>query len=177
MSRIKLHDKEFTPYIDSDKITQSIKALASRMEKDLAGKTPVFLGILNGSFMFVAELMKNLKFDCEISFIKVSSYAGTGSTGDVKTLVGINESLKDRTVVIVEDIVDTGLTIEILWEMLKEHQPKEVMIATLLLKPNSYKKPYPVKYVCLEVPDEFLVGYGLDYNGLGRNLDHICKIV
>lgn len=162
--------------IREEQIQQSVIELAKRLDVDLEGQTPLFVGVLNGSFMFLADLMKHVTIPCEISFVKLASYEGTSSTGMIKQLVGLNENIKDRTVVIVEDIVDTGNTIEHLQQSLRTQLPKTIKVATLLFKPEAYTKDIPVDYVALSVPNDFLVGYGLDYDGLGRNLKHIYKI-
>ena len=177
MDRVKLHDKEFELYISADKIDAAIKNVAEALDKELTGKRPLLLGVLNGSFLFMADLMKNMEIDVEVSFVKLASYHGTSSTGSVKHLVGLNERLEGRHVVIVEDIVDTGLTIESVVADVMEHHPAEVRIATLLYKPDAYKKDIPIDHVALSVPNDFLVGYGLDYDGIGRNLKHIYRIV
>ncbi len=171
-----LHDKTFAINIREEEIQQSIVELARRINADFKDETPLFVGVLNGSFMFLADLMKHVTIPCEISFVKLASYEGTSSTGAIKQLVGLSENIHDRTVVIVEDIVDTGNTIEHMIESLKTQRPKEIKVATLLFKPDAYTKALPVDYVALRVPNDFLVGYGLDYDGLGRNLKHIYKI-
>lgn len=156
---------------------EAVLELAGRINKDLEGETPLFVGVLNGAFMFLGDLMKHVSIPCEISFVKVASYEGTSSTGMVKQLVGLSENVKDRTVVIVEDIVDTGNTIEHLYQSLLTQRPKSIKVATLLFKPSAYTKDIPIEYAALSVPNNFLVGYGLDYDGLGRNLKHIYKII
>lgn len=173
---VDLHDKSFAINIREERILEAVAKLAETINRDLEGEKPLFVGVLNGSFMFLSDLMKQITIPCEISFVKVASYEGTSSTGQVKQLVGLNENIKDRTVVIVEDIVDTGNTIEDLFDSLKIQRPASIRVATLLFKPNSYSKDIPIDYRCLEVPNDFLVGYGLDYDGLGRNLKHIYKI-
>lgn len=156
---------------------EAVLELAGRINKDLEGETPLFVGVLNGAFMFLGDLMKHVSIPCEISFVKVASYEGTSSTGMVKQLVGLSENVKDRTVVIVEDIVDTGNTIEHLYQSLLTQRPKSIKVATLLFKPSAYTKDISIEYAALSVPNDFLVGYGLDYDGLGRNLKHIYKII
>lgn len=173
---VTLHDKTFAVNIREAEIQKSIVELARRIDADFEGKTPLFVGVLNGSFMFLADLMKHVTIPCEVSFVKLASYEGTSSTGAIKQLVGLNENIHDRTVIIVEDIVDTGNTIEHMIDSLKTQRPKEIKVATLLFKPEAYTKDIPVDYVALSVPNDFLVGYGLDYDGLGRNLKHIYKI-
>jgi len=173
---VHLHDKSFAINIDEARILKAVEELAQSINKDMEDEMPLFVGVLNGSFMFLSDLMKQISIPCEISFVKVASYEGTSSTGQVKQLVGLNENIKDRTVVIVEDIVDTGNTIEDLYHSLETQRPKRILVATLLFKPDAYTKNIPIDYVALRVPNDFLVGYGLDYNGLGRNLRHIYKI-
>ncbi len=173
MPKIKLHDKTFKPKISAAEISAAVSDVAAQINKELKGKKPMFLAVLNGSFMFASDLMKKITIDCEISFVKVTSYEGTASTGNVKQLIGISEDLKDRTVVIVEDIVDTGHTIENIWEQLHQLGVADVKVATLLFKPEAYTKTVPLAYVAIVASNDFIVGYGLDYNGLGRNLDSI----
>jgi len=173
---VQLHDKSFAIDIREERILQAVAELADRINSELRDERPLFLGVLNGSFMFLSDLMKYVDIPCEVSFIKVASYDGTSTTGEVKQILGLNEQIFGRTVVIVEDIVDTGHTIQHLHDLLQSHQPKQIKIATLLFKPEAYTKSIPLDYVALEVPNDFLVGYGLDYDGLGRNLKHIYKI-
>ena len=150
--------------------------IAALVEDDFADETPLFIGVLNGAFMVVSDFMKQYKSPCEVSFIKMASYEGTTSTNDVKHLIGINENLEGRTVVIVEDIVDTGNTIEELKAIFKEKNVKHLKIATLFFKPEAYKKDIKIDYVGIRIPDKFIVGYGLDYDGLGRNLADIYQL-
>ena len=173
MSKVQIHDKTFKIKITSNEIKKAISNVAEQINKDLKDKKPLFLAVLNGSFMFAADLMKKVNIDCEISFVKVASYEGTSTTGNIKQLIGLNESIKDRTIVILEDIVDTGNTIENIWNQLKQLGASDVKIATLLFKPEAYTKTLPIEYAAIVVPNDFLVGYGLDYNGYGRNLDAI----
>jgi len=178
MKRIKIHDKEFGLYLPYEKIRSVVEELADRMNHDLAGKNPLFICILNGSFMFAAELFKRINLiETEISFVKLASYHGTGSTGKVKELIGVNENVEGRTVVILEDIVDTGITIDIIANQLRAMNPREVLIATLLLKPDALQKEVTLDYIGLEIPNDFIVGYGLDYNGHGRNLIDIYSVI
>ncbi|HNQ68437.1 MAG TPA: hypoxanthine phosphoribosyltransferase [Bacteroidales bacterium] len=177
MEQIKVHDKYFEIFISQEVIEERILKLAEQMNIDLAGKSPLFLGILNGSFMFAAELFKNLNIDCSISFLKLASYQGTSTSGKIKQLIGLNEDLTGRTVVIIEDIIDTGITMENIVKQINGFNPEQILISSLLLKPEAYNNCYPVDYCCFEIPNDFIVGYGLDYNGFGRNLKHIYKIV
>lgn len=176
MENIKVLDKEFAPYIEHETIVSKITEMAKKMDKDLQGKNPLFLGILNGSFMFAAELFNHLTIDCNISFLKLASYEGTNSTGKVKRLIGLNEDIKDRTVVIVEDIIDTGVTMDHIVKQLKGYEPGEIKIASLLYKSEIYDNKYPIDYFCFDIPQKFIVGFGLDYNGFGRNLPHIYQV-
>jgi adenylate kinase len=173
---LRIHDKYFKKFISSVKIQKAIAKMAARINKDFKNKRPVFLSVLNGSFLFTADLLKKIKIECELSFIKVSSYSGAASTGKVKTLIGVNENLKGRMVIILEDIVDSGNTLEKVYAELKKHKPKQIKVATLFFKPNAYKKKIRLDYTGMKVSNDFLVGYGLDYNGLGRNLSDIYKL-
>jgi len=177
MNPIRLHDKTFRHYIPANQIQKAIDSVAEQMNSELKDEPqPLFLSVLNGAFMFTADLIRKLNFDLELSFIKVSSYCGTQSTGEVNEIIGLNTSVEGRTVVIVEDIVDTGVTIERLAEILKKQHPKQVQICTLLLKPDQYKKSLYLDYIGLKIPNAFIVGYGLDYNSLGRHLPDIYVI-
>ena len=173
---VTLKDKQFKPYISSEKILEAVKQVANRINSDLAGESPVFLAVLNGSFMFAADLMKEINLNCEISFVKLASYHGTTSTGTVSELIGLNQDLTGRTVIIVEDIVDTGNTIVKLTELLKDKNVKSYKIATAFFKPSVYKKNIKIDYVGMEIPNDFVVGYGLDYDGLGRNFKDLLVI-
>ena len=176
MATVDIKDKTFETSIPEEEIMRRVKAVADKMSSDLKGKNPLLLGVLNGSFIFAADLMRMLDIECEISFVKMSSYEGTQSTGNVKKLVGLNEDIEGRTIVIVEDIVDTGLTMERMIEYLKGFNPAEFHICTLLLKPENLKRKLDIEYVAMEIPNDFIVGYGLDYDGLGRNLRDIYVV-
>lgn len=176
MGTIDIKDKTFETLISGEEIRRRVKAVADKMNNDLKGKNPLLLGVLNGSFIFAADLMRMLDIECEISFVKMSSYEGTTSTGNVKKLVGLNENIEGRTVVIVEDIVDSGLTMEQMIGYLKEFNPAEIHICTLLLKPDNLKRKLDIEYVAMRIPNDFIVGYGLDYDGLGRNLPDIYVV-
>ena len=171
--RVTLKDKTFVPYITADKISESVKAMAQKINIELKDEMPLFLVVLNGSFMFAADLLKEVTIPCEISFIKLASYHGTSSTGTVTEMIGLTEEIKGRTVVIVEDIVDTGITLEKLVSILNKRDVKQIKVASFLLKPESYTKTMIVDYVGIEIPNDFVVGYGLDYDGLGRNMKEI----
>ena len=170
---ITIKDKQFKPYITRQKIEEAVKNLAHSINIELKGECPIFLAVLNGSFMFAADLLKEITIPCEISFIKLSSYTGTLSSGTVSEIIGLTEDISGRSVVIIEDIVDSGLTLERLTDILKRKNVKQIKTATILFKPASYKKNYPLDYVGFTIPDDFVIGYGLDYEGLGRNLKEI----
>lgn len=174
MDRIKLHDKEFRIFIPSEKIQDSISEVARKLNEDYRDKeSPLFLSVLNGSFMFAADLLKNIDFQCEISFVKLSSYSGTDTTGEIKEILGLATSVLGREVIVIEDIVDTGNTVVELHSILKKRGASTIKICTLLLKPDSYKKVLPIDYAAIKIPNDFIVGYGLDYNELGRQYKDI----
>ncbi len=176
MSIVQLHDKKFKPFISHQQIEESIQNLSVRIQEDYGDKKPLFLGVLNGSFLFFADLIREFDGDCEVSFVKLASYDGTNTTGEVHELVGLSENVEGRHVILVEDIVDTGTTLEKLHHILEDKNAASIKIATLLYKPNAYRKEFPIDYAAMEVGNEFLVGYGLDYDGLGRNLKDILII-
>ena len=176
MSTIKLHDRVFLKSIPNEEISSKIKAVAEQINRDYAGKRPVLLGVLNGCFMFAAELLKNLNIECEISFVKLSSYQGTNSTGVVREVLGLTESITGRDVIVIEDIVDTGYTMQNMLETLGTREPASIEIASLFVKPARLKVPVDVKYSAFTIPDRFIVGFGLDYDGLGRNLPDIYDV-
>ena len=173
---ITVKDRQFELFIKQRDIEDNIKRIAAQINADLDGKNPIFVAVLNGAFMFAGELMKEVTIPSEITFVRLASYIGTQTTHHVEEVMGLNQSIKGRTVVIVEDIVDTGNTLIALTKMLYERQPKEVKIATLLLKPDALQHPVTLDYVALEIPGDFILGYGLDYDGYGRNLKDIYKI-
>ena len=177
MNTITIKDKTFKTFIPEEEILKNVKAVAERINNDLAGKNPLFLAVLNGSFMFAADLMRYVNIPCEISFVKLASYQGTTSTGVIKEVIGLNEDLNGRTVVIVEDIVDTGLTMKRMIETLGTRSPEAVHVCTMLLKPGKLQVPLDIEYVAMEIPNDFIVGYGLDYDQQGRNLRDIYTIV
>ena len=177
MSKIRIHDREFVKSISREEIDKEIKRVAAQINHDYAGKRPLFLGVLNGSFMFVADLLKNIELECEISFVKLSSYQGTETTGQVREVIGLSESLEGRDVIILEDIVDTGHTMHKMMQSLKNSNPASVEIASLFVKPARMQVPVDVKYALFTIPDRFIVGYGLGYDGLGRNLPDVYDVV
>ena len=177
MKIIKVKDKEFKLSITADEINNAVENLARQLNHDLKDKNPLFLVVLNGAFIFAADLYRKITIDSEISFVKLASYSGTSSTSDVKELIGLNEKLKGRTVVILEDIIDTGTTMQYLMNKLLYLGVAEVKLAALLFKPSAFRESYNIDYLGLEIPNEFIVGYGLDYDGFGRNYADIYKIV
>ena len=173
MDTIQIKDKRFTTFIPEGKILTEVARVADEITRDLSGSDPLFVSVLNGPFMLTADLMKRLTIPCEISFVKLASYEGTSTTGRVKELVGLNDDISGRTVVIVEDIVDTGLTMQRLLETLRAKNPKDIRIATLLVKPDKLQVDLKIDYVAMNIPNDFIVGYGLDYDGYGRNFRDI----
>lgn len=176
MSIVRIKDKLFETSIPEAEIRQRVKAVAERINRDMAGKNPLLLAVLNGSFMFAADLMREITIPCEISFVKLASYQGTTSTGTIKEVIGINEDLTGRTVIIVEDIVESGLTIKRMIESLGTRNPESVHICTLLLKPERLKTPLNIEYAAFEIPNDFILGYGLDYDQQGRQLRDIYTL-
>lgn len=170
MADIRIHDKVFTPHISAEAIQERVTQLAEQINAEYAGKNPLFLGILNGAFIFAADLFRNISIDAEISFIKLASYKGTSSTGNVVTAIGMEEKLNGRHVIIVEDIIDTGKTLSSFMPEILQRHPASVKIATFLTKPSALKYPVTAHYTAFEIEDKFVIGYGLDYDGLGRNL-------
>lgn len=177
MSIVKIKDKTFKTSIPEAEIQQRVKEVADQINRDMADKNPLLLAVLNGSFMFAADLMKNITIPCEISFVKLASYQGTQSTGQVKEVIGINEDLAGRTIIIVEDIVESGLTIQRMLDSLGTRNPDSIDVCTLLLKPERLKVDLNIKYVAFSIPNDFILGYGLDYDQQGRNLRDIYTIV
>ncbi len=177
MDTVTIKDKTFKIFIASEKIQQTISELALQINKDYKGKAPIFLSVMNGAFLFTADLFKQISLECEIAFIKVSSYQGISTTGKIKTTIGLDNYVSGRDVIILEDIVDTGITIEYLFNDIKQYNPASVKIATLLFKPDAYKKDVKLDYVGFKIPNDFIVGYGLDYDQLGRNFKDIYKII
>ena len=173
---IQIHGRRFVKAISADKIQRAIGDVAKKIDKDFKGKKPIFISVLNGSFMFTADLLKKVNIECEVSFIKVASYSGAKTSGKVHELIGLNEDLKGRAVIILEDIIDSGNTIEKVMAALKKLKPSSIKIATLFFKPEAYNKKLKIDYIGMDVPNDFIVGYGLDYDGLGRNLMDIYKL-
>lgn len=177
MSVVQILDKKFKTSIPAPEIKERVKAVAERINNDLKDKNPLFLAVLNGSFIFAADLMREITIPCEISFVKLASYQGTTSTGKITEVIGINEELSGRCIVIVEDIVDTGLTMKRMLETLGTRSPAEIHICTLLVKPDKLQVDLNIEYAAMKIPNDFIVGYGLDYNQQGRNLPDIYTVV
>ena len=173
MNSITIKNKTFTPFLEEELLQRAVKKIAHQINTDYKDKTPLFLGVLNGSFMFFSDLLKQINLTCSVSFVKLASYQGSTSTENVAELIGLNERIKNKDIVVVEDIVDTGNTIEKLYTILSEKGAKSIKISSLLYKPSVYKKKYTIDYVGLEIPNKFVVGYGLDYDGFGRNLNSL----
>ncbi len=171
-----IKDKDFDLFITDDQIKESIDKLVKQINTDYAGKRPLFICVLNGAFMFASDLIKKLDFFPEISFVKVSSYSGLQTTGSVKKLIGLNEDIKGRDIILIEDIIDSGLTMKYLLSELKDREPSSIRLATLLFKPGSFQAKYAIDYIGFEIPNEFVVGYGMDYDGYGRNLPDIYHL-
>lgn len=174
---MKIHDKTFRISYTEKEIQEHVKAIADRINKDMEGKNPLFLAVLNGSFVFAADLMRMITIPCEISFVKLASYQGTMSTGTIKEVIGINEDISGRDIIILEDIVESGLTMKRMLESLGTRNPSSIHICTLLLKPEKLKVNLDIEYAAMKIPNEFIVGYGLDYDQQGRNLRDIYTLV
>lgn len=174
---VKLHDKHFRVMIPAAKIDEAVSEVARRINEDYKDKeTPLFLGVLNGSFMFMSDLIKKIEFNSELSFVKLASYDGINTTGKVKSLIGLNQPIEGRHVIIVEDIVDTGESIDHMLRSLELLHPASIAVCTLFFKPKAYRKQHSIKYRAMEIGNEFIVGYGLDYNQLGRNFKDIYVV-
>jgi len=176
MTEIKVRDKKFSLFISESEILRGVKTVAESIRRDLKGKDPLFICILNGAFLFTSDLIRQLDFPCELCFIRLKSYEGTKTDGKVKEIFGLVENIENRNVVILEDIIDTGYTMHELIEKLNKQNPASLRIATLLIKPEALQTPVKPDYVAMEIPNDFIVGYGLDYKGHGRNLRNIYKI-
>ena len=177
MPNIQIKDKEFALSIPEEEILKAVKEVGLAINRDLEGANPLFICVLNGAFMFAGDLMKIINIPCEITFIKLSSYDGLYTSGTVKEIIGLNESVVGRNVVVVEDIVDTGITMERILSSLKAKGASDIRIATFLQKPDALQKDINVDYVAMKIPNDFIVGYGLDYDGYGRNLKDIYTVV
>jgi len=173
---VTVHDKIFVPFISAEKLQEKIQELAAQLNRDYAGKQPLFISILNGSFMFAADVFRQITIEAEICFIRLSSYSGTESTGQVMTAIGLDVPLTNRPIIILEDIIDTGKTLSEFLPQIQLQTPASVAIATLLHKPNAIRYPVPIQYCCFSIANKFVLGYGLDYNGLGRNLPGIYQL-
>lgn len=176
MQAIRIHDKNFIPYLSQSEIKEAIKRLAEKLDADYAGKQPLFIPILNGAFMFAAELFKHIKTPCEICFIKLESYNGTTSSGNVNVAIGLDRNIKNRHIIIIEDILDTGKTLNMFLPDLKKQQPASLKIAALLHKPEATIHEIQLDYNCFKIPNKFVIGFGLDYDGLGRNMPAIYQL-
>jgi len=177
MTEVQILDKRFREYIPENSVQKRITELADQINNDFEGKEVIFVGVLNGAFIFAADLYRRIDLKSRITFIKLASYAGTSSSGEIRELIGWNEDLKGKSVIIIEDIVDTGITLEHTVDNLIIRNVREISIVTLLLKPAAYKKNIQIDYVGFEIPNDFVVGYGLDYNGEGRNLPSVYALV
>jgi hypoxanthine phosphoribosyltransferase len=177
MSTIQIKDKKFRLSIPESEIQAAVRKVADQINHDIAEKNPVFICVLNGAFMFAGDLMKNVNMPCEITFVKLSSYDGLYTSGVVKEIIGLNESVVGRNVVVVEDIVDTGITMERILSSLRAKGANEIRVATFLQKPDALQRDIKIDYVAMKIPNDFIVGYGLDYDGYGRNLKDIYTVV
>jgi hypoxanthine phosphoribosyltransferase len=177
MDTIQVHDKVFAPSIPAAEIMQQVRKVAQQINRDFEGQTPLFLVVLNGAFIFAADLMREVTVPAEVSFVKLASYEGTSSTGTVREVIGLNTDITGRPVIIVEDIVESGITMAHMIETLKRQNPLSIDICTLLLKPEKLEVKLDIRYVAMEIPNDFILGYGLDYDGLGRGLKDIYTIV
>ena len=177
MDTIKVLDRHFTVSIPHEEIQARVQFLAEQINEEFRDKNPIFLSVLNGAFMFTSDLMKHIMIDCEVQFVKMKSYQGMDTTNEVKTLMGVTQDITNRHVIIVEDIVDTGNTMEELIRQLSEKNPEDVKICTLLYKPEKFQKDFKIDYEAFRIPNDFVVGYGLDYDGVGRNFKDIYTVV
>ena len=173
---IQVKDKRFAVSIPSERIQAEVKRVAEQINKDYEGQSPIFLAVLNGSFVFAADLLREITLPCEVSFVRLASYQGVSTTGTIREIMGLNLDITGRPIIIVEDIVDTGLTMAHMLETLKTHNPSSIDICTLLLKPGKLQVDLDIRYCCLQIPNDFIVGYGLDYDGFGRNTKDIYTL-
>lgn len=177
MTLIRVKDKDFEIFIPAGQIEGVVQQMADRINADFEGKNPLFLAVLNGSFVFAADLLRKISIPCNISFVKFASYSGAESTTEVRELIGLNEEIKGRHIILIEDIVDSGITMDLILTNLVKLNPADVKIACFCHKPDAFRKSFRIDYIGMNIPDEFIVGYGLDYDGYGRNLPDIYKIV
>lgn len=173
---IRIHDKQFVPFLSASQIDSAIARMAQEIADDIDDEVPIFIGVLNGSFMFVSDFMKHYNKPCELSFIKLSSYQGTSTTEKINELIGLGIDVKNRTVIILEDIIDTGNTLVVLYDLFKDKQVKNFKVATLFFKPDAYKKDLAIDYIGMEIPHKFIVGFGLDYDEQGRNIPEVYQL-
>lgn len=173
---IQVKDKRFAVSIPSERIQAEVKRVAEQINKDYEGQSPIFLAVLNGSFVFAADLLREITLPCEVSFVRLASYQGVSTTGTIREIMGLNLDITGRPIIIVEDIVDTGLTMAHMLDTLKTHNPSSIDICTLLLKPGKLQVDLDIRYCCLQIPNDFIVGYGLDYDGFGRNTKDIYTL-
>ena len=176
MSTLQVLDKEFVPSIAAEEILTQVRRVASEINRDYDGESPLFLVVLNGAFIFAADLMREISLPAEVSFVKLASYQGTASSGTVREIIGLNTDITGRPLIIVEDIVESGITMAHMIDTLKRQNPKSIDICTLLLKPQKLEVKLDIRYVAMEIPNDFILGYGLDYNGLGRGLKDIYTL-
>ena len=177
METLQIKDKKFAVSIPEAEIRRQVKRVAEEINRDLCGRKPLFLAILNGSFIFAADLMREITLESQISFVKLASYSGMSSTGEVADMIGLDADIEGRDVVVVEDIVDSGLTMQHVMEMLRARNPRSLAVCKLLVKPENLKVDVDIRYRCFEIPNDFIVGYGLDYDGFGRNTRDIYTVV
>jgi hypoxanthine phosphoribosyltransferase len=177
MESITIHDRKFRLYIPARKIQEAVRRMASVINKNLGNKEVVLIAVLNGAFIFASDLIRQLNFNCRVSFVKLASYEGMKNTGQIRELMGIHEVLAGKTILVIEDIVDTGATLEEVINSVREHQPAEIRVVTLLFKPDAYESNLKLDYIGFRIPNDFVVGYGLDYDGFGRNLEDIYTVV
>jgi len=177
METLQVKDKTFAISIPAAEIQQQVRRVAAEISKDMAGRDPLFLPVLNGSFIFAADLLREVNIPCEVSFIKLASYQGTNSTGTIREVIGLASDITGRDVIIVEDIIDSGLTMAHMIETLQKQNPASISVCSLLVKPDALKVQIPIHYRCMDIPNDFIVGYGLDYDGFGRNTKDIYTLV
>ena len=177
MDSIQVIDRRFRPYLRESQILERVRAVAADIARDYADRNPIFLAVLNGSFIFAADLLREVTLPCEIHFVKMASYEGVNTTGTVREVIGLNVDITNRPVIVVEDIVDTGVTMAHMLETLRGHNPKSIDVCTLLVKPGKLRVALDIRYHCLDIPNDFIVGYGLDYDGYGRNAREIYQLV